>query len=61
MGHSRLKFKVRVGKDWAVRFEKMVRLNILTERDIRVRRWNALHFEETRHTILDVLRIRHYR
>lgn len=25
--------------------------------DIRVRRWNALHFEETRHTILDVLRI----
>jgi hypothetical protein len=24
---------------------------------IRVRRWNALHFEETRHTILDVLRI----
>jgi hypothetical protein len=25
--------------------------------DIRVRRWNTLHFEETRHTILDVLRI----
>jgi hypothetical protein len=25
--------------------------------DIRVRRWNALHFAETRHTILDVLRI----
>jgi hypothetical protein len=25
--------------------------------DIRVRRWNALHFEEARHTILDVLRI----
>ncbi len=25
--------------------------------DIRGRRWNALHFEEARHTILDVLRI----
>jgi len=25
--------------------------------DIRVRRWNALHFAETRHTLLDVLRI----
>ena len=24
---------------------------------MRVRRWNALHFEEARHTILDVLRI----
>jgi hypothetical protein len=25
--------------------------------DIRIRRWNALHFEEARHTLLDVLRI----
>jgi hypothetical protein len=25
--------------------------------DIRVRRWNALHFAEARHTILDVLRL----
>jgi hypothetical protein len=25
--------------------------------EVRVRRWNALHFEEARHTILDVLRI----
>src|SRR4029434_5396027 len=27
------------------------------KREVRVRRWNALHFEEARHTILDVLRI----
>ena len=25
--------------------------------DIRVRRWNALHFAEARHTLLDVLRL----
>lgn len=25
--------------------------------DVRIRRWNALHFEEARHTLLDVLRI----
>ena len=25
--------------------------------EVRVRRWNALHFEEARHTLLDVLRI----